>query len=78
MSLTRPVIELDGATHSSAEELAHDRKREGYLRHHGFRVLRFRNEAIYRNLDAVLNTISSEVESEILRRQHTWPSSSPA
>jgi very-short-patch-repair endonuclease len=72
------VIELDGATHSSAEEIAHDRKRERYLRHHGFRVLRFRNAAVYENLDAVLHAISSEMESEIVRRQYAWPFSSPA
>ena len=66
------VIELDGATHSSAEEIAHDLKRERILRHHGFRVLRFRNDAIYRNLSAVLRTISSEMEWEILRRRYAW------
>jgi|SRR5215469_11479286 len=67
------VIELDGATHGSAEEIARDNRREGYLRYHGFRVLRFRNVAVYENLDAVLRTISSEMEAEILRRQHAWP-----
>jgi very-short-patch-repair endonuclease len=66
----RLVIELDGATHSSAEEISHDRKREAYLRHHGFRVLRFRNSAVYENLDAVLRRISSDLETEILRRKY--------
>jgi very-short-patch-repair endonuclease len=39
----RLIIEADGATHSSDEELAHDDRRDRYLRSRGFRVLRFWN-----------------------------------
>jgi very-short-patch-repair endonuclease len=71
------VIELDGATHSSPQEIAHDERREGYLCRRGFRVLRFRNEAVYENLNAVLRAIESELETEIMHRQHARPRSSP-
>src|SRR5690348_15636981 len=37
----RLVIEIDGATHGAAEEIAYDKRREAYLQRHGFRVLRF-------------------------------------
>ena len=69
------VIELDGATHGSPEEIAYDRKREAYLERHGFRVLRFVNAAVYENLERVLYAISCEMESEIIRREHggLWP-----
>lgn len=53
----RLVVEIDGATHSSDEEVAHDRKRDAVLREHGNAVLRFYNGEVYENLDGVLETI---------------------
>jgi very-short-patch-repair endonuclease len=64
------VIEIDGATHGTAEEIARDRSRDGYLRRHGFRILRFGNDAVYECLDRVVEAIASEMESEMLRRQY--------
>ena len=53
----RLVIEVDGATHSTDQELAYDATRSGTLARLGFAVLRFTNEDVYRNLDGVLETI---------------------
>lgn len=53
----RLVIEVDGATHSTDEEVMHDARRDAALRAEGNSVLRFRNEEIYENLDGVLETI---------------------
>ena len=57
----RLVVEIDGATHGSDEEILHDRRRDAYLRGRGFSVLRFWNQEIYDNLNGVLEKIWSEV-----------------
>jgi very-short-patch-repair endonuclease len=51
------VIELDGATHSSLEERAHDARREGFLKSKGWTVIRFWNADVYDNLHGVLESI---------------------
>lgn len=53
----RLVIEVDGATHSTDAELRHDRRRDAWFRAQGWRVLRFRNDEVYTNLDGVIETI---------------------
>ena len=55
------VIELDGATHGSDEELARDRRRDAYMRARGWRVLRFSKEDIYRHLEDVVSRIFADV-----------------
>lgn len=51
------VVEIDGATHSTDDELAYDARRTAFLEREGFRVLRATNAEIYENLDGVLETI---------------------
>ncbi len=51
------IIEVDGATHSTEREIAHDATRTAALVAQGFAVLRFTNDDVYRNLDGVLETI---------------------
>ena len=53
----RLLIEIDGATHSTHEELARDRKRSAKLTAMGFALLRFTNDEDFCNLDGVLETI---------------------
>ena len=53
----RLVIEVDGATHSTDEELARDAARTGALAAQGFALLRFTNAEVFHNLDGVLETI---------------------
>jgi very-short-patch-repair endonuclease len=53
----RLVVEVDGDTHSTDSEIAHDRKRDEYLKQHGWRVLRVWNQDIYKNLENVLEGI---------------------
>ncbi len=50
-------MEVDGATHGSPEEVAHDQRRTSYLEQQGYRILRFWNGDIYRNLAAVCDAI---------------------
>ncbi len=51
------VIELDGATHSTPEEIAHDARRTAFMEHEGWEVIRFWNHEIRSNLNGVLETI---------------------
>ena len=51
------IIEVDGATHSSDEELAHDARRTAFLKSEGHQVLRVWNLDVFSNLDGVLETI---------------------
>lgn len=53
------AIELDGGYHQDAGVQDHDAQRQAYLESLGIRVLRFRNEEVIYNLDAVLDTIYS-------------------
>ncbi len=51
------VVEIDGATHSTEEEIASDARRTACLEANGYRVIRFFNAEVYENLDGVLDTI---------------------
>ena len=51
------VIEVDGATHSTDEEVPRDVARSAALTAEGFAILRFTNNEVYHNLDGVLETI---------------------
>jgi very-short-patch-repair endonuclease len=53
----RLVVEVDGATHSTDQEIAYDEARSAALAAQGFAVLRFANEDVYGNLEGVLETI---------------------
>jgi very-short-patch-repair endonuclease len=52
------VVEIDGATHSTDEEIASDARRTAFLEGQGFRVIRFINAQIYENVDGALEAIS--------------------
>ena len=52
-----PVIEVDGGTHGSESERSHDARRGAYMRLRGWRVMRFWNYDIYRNLNEVADAI---------------------
>jgi very-short-patch-repair endonuclease len=56
----RLVIEVDGATHSTNEELARDAARTAALAAQGFALVRFTNDEAFHNLDGVLETIRLE------------------
>jgi len=58
----RLVVEVDGATHSSDDERRRDAHREEFLRDRGYRVARFDNDEIHRNIDGVLDTILATLE----------------
>ncbi|MBL1258328.1 endonuclease domain-containing protein [Methylocystis sp. Sn-Cys] len=51
------VVEIDGETHSNQEEIAADVRRSDYLNAQGYQVIRFRNQQVYENADAVAEAI---------------------
>jgi very-short-patch-repair endonuclease len=53
----RMIVEVDGATHSTDEEIARDAIRSAALSAQGYDILRFTNEDVFHNLDGVLETI---------------------
>jgi very-short-patch-repair endonuclease len=53
----RLVIELDGATHSTAEEREYDARRTRFIEAQGWGVVRFWNAEVYENLNGVLESI---------------------
>lgn len=58
----RLVIELDGGQH--VENLESDAKRSEYLKEKGYRILRFWNNDVLREGEAVLNVILSCLEKD--------------
>jgi len=52
------VIEIDGWTHSTPDEIAHDDARSSHLSSLGYRIIRFHNEEVMKNLEGVLETIT--------------------
>lgn len=55
----RLVVEVDGATHSTPDELAYDARRTKYLEHQGWTVIRVNNSDVYENMDGVWRLIAS-------------------
>lgn len=51
------VIEIDGETHGSEAEIAHDRRRDAFLKTNGWRVIRVTNEEVYKNLNNLLEML---------------------
>jgi very-short-patch-repair endonuclease len=60
----RIIVEVDGAHHLAAEVNAYDEERSRYLETYGFRVLRFGNEAVLRDIDAVIAQIAATGKGE--------------
>lgn len=55
------AIEVDGASHDSADQKPWDEAKEEYLRTSGWRVLRIKNADIYASLSAVEAQIISAI-----------------
>ncbi len=58
------VVEVDGVSHHSTEAAIYDGQRTRFLEELGLSVLRFSNEQVIYETDAVLNTIVSHLSSE--------------
>jgi very-short-patch-repair endonuclease len=56
------IIEADGFTHQSADQTAKDEKRDKDLTENGFRVLRFADSEILKDMANVIRTIETVIE----------------
>jgi very-short-patch-repair endonuclease len=59
----RTVIEVDGGQHGLRKGARADEERDAFLRSEGFKVLRFWNSDIDRNLNGVIETIMGVLNS---------------
>lgn len=55
------IVELDGGQHNTETNIEYDRKRTEYLEKNGFKVLRFWNNEVTKNMEGVLERIHEEV-----------------
>lgn len=58
------IVEVDGATHSTPEELAYDARRTKYLEDLGWTVIRVTNTDIYENMDGVWRLIVAQLTTK--------------
>jgi very-short-patch-repair endonuclease len=56
------IVEVDGESHNFAERIHHDAKRDEWFASRGYRVLRFTNDDVMKNLEAVALSILEAVE----------------
>lgn len=64
----RLVIEVDGVTHASAEDMEYDTARDAYMNVRGITVKRFRNEEVLRELEDVwtkLETLIARLKQDL-------------
>jgi very-short-patch-repair endonuclease len=59
----RMVVEVDGGQHGMEAGIRSDRERDAFLRSRGFSVLRFWNSDVDHNLDGVMETILSALNT---------------
>src|SRR2546423_12331258 len=57
----RLIIEVDGAQHNEPENVARDAERSIYLQSQGYRILRFWNNDVLKNIDGVMEAILAEM-----------------
>ena len=56
------VVEVDGESHDFEERIRHDDRRDQWFASRGYRVLRFTNEDVMRNLEGVVTAIGLAAE----------------
>jgi very-short-patch-repair endonuclease len=78
----RLIIELDGGHHNEDDIAERDRERQGWLETEGYRVVRFWNAEITRDLTAVLERIYVELhgsrDAEPMRLKYRRRGGTPA
>ena len=58
------IVEIDGATPSTGDELARDRARAAFQLAEGYRIFRAHNGDVYENIDGVLDGLLAFIRGE--------------
>jgi very-short-patch-repair endonuclease len=61
----RLLIEIDGESHFQESQMQYDQARTEYLEAFGYKVVRFTNDDVRYNINAVITKIIEEVERRI-------------
>ncbi|MDN3276290.1 DUF559 domain-containing protein [Frankia sp. RB7] len=56
------IVELDGESHDFEERIRHDERRDQWFASRGYRVLRFTNDDVMKNLEGVVLSILAAAE----------------
>ncbi|MGF6307224.1 very-short-patch-repair endonuclease [Bradyrhizobium sp. i1.8.4] len=56
------IVEVDGESHDFEERIRHDKRRDGWFKSRGYRVLRFTNDDVMKNLEGVVLSIAEAAE----------------
>jgi len=59
------VVELDGESHDFEERIRHDERRDQWFASRGYRVLRFTNDDVMKNLEGVVLSILETAEQAV-------------
>ena len=59
------IVEIDGGTYSTNEQIAYDKAREAFLRAQGYRIYRAHNGEVCENLDGVCDTLLAFIRGEV-------------
>jgi len=59
------IVELDGETHDFEERIRRDEVRDRWLTSRGYRVLRFTNDDVLKNLEGVVLSIAEAAEQAV-------------
>ncbi len=57
------IIELDGGQHNDDDSIEYDKKRDEYLRAQGFHIIRIWNDAVYNNINGVIDFILRVIDN---------------
>ena len=61
----RLVIEVDGGQHNSPDGIEKDQRRTAWLNDAGYRVLRFWNTDVLKNMEEIVETVFAALEGEL-------------
>lgn len=56
------IVEVDGGTHSTPQELVNDTRRDQALSKLGYKIVRIQNTDVYENIDSVLEHLLAVLE----------------
>jgi very-short-patch-repair endonuclease len=71
------VIEIDGGQHNEDAHPVKDQKRDWHLNREGFKILRFWNNEVDRNLNGVLGVIDRELSLDLTSPRHALRADPP-